>query len=244
MKSTHNRFAGILWGMLSGASFGLIPLFTLPLLAEGVTTDSVLFYRFATSAIIIGLILLLRGESFRINKHQAIRLTLLGLLYMSSSFFLLWGYEFMAAGIATAVHFLYPVCVVLLMTLFFGERASVKNFGAVILAVIGVAVLSSAESGLSHSTSTQGIIIVIISSLAYAIYIIGVKKMNIGTLSDFKLSFYVISTTALMFLIKATLMGDGITVVQNATQTTNIILLALIPTVLSNFALIKAIKSV
>ncbi|MEG2319036.1 MAG: EamA family transporter, partial [Mucinivorans sp.] len=148
------------------------------------------------------------------------------------------------AGIATAVHFLYPVCVVLLMTLFFGERASVKNFGAVILAVIGVAVLSSAESGLSHSTSTQGIIIVIISSLAYAIYIIGVKKMNIGTLSDFKLSFYVISTTALMFLIKATLMVDGITVVQNATQTTNIILLALIPTVLSNFALIKAIKSV
>ncbi|MEG2282826.1 MAG: EamA family transporter, partial [Rikenellaceae bacterium] len=107
-----SRLDGVLWGALAGASFGLIPLFTLPLIADGLSTDSILFYRFAIAALMLSVVLIIKKEDFRVSLKQLLWLFVLGSLYMSSAFFLLWGYEFMAAGIATAVHFLYPVCVV------------------------------------------------------------------------------------------------------------------------------------
>lgn len=230
--------------MLSGASFGLIPLFTLPLLAAGITTDSILFYRFSVAAAMIGIILLCRRESLRISPKQLSRLLLLGVLYMSSSLFLLWGYEFMAAGIATTVHFLYPVCVVLLMTLLFGEKISLTNIGAVILAILGVALLSSGQGEQGAAISTKGMIIVIISALAYALYIIGLKRMNTKSLNGFCLTFYVLLTTALLFLGKAMILGDGIMPLNSTENMLNVVLLAMIPTIVSNFALVNAVKIV
>lgn len=238
-----SKLNGILWGMLSGASFGLIPLFTIPLMSEGFTTDSILFYRFAFSALILGVLLLVRGESFKIPFRQVIRLFILGVFYMGSAFFLLWGYEFMPAGIATTIHFLYPVCVLLLMMLFFGERVSLSNMGAVILAVFGV-VLLSASQGASEALSTKGMVIVVTSALTYALYIIGVKKMGLANIDSFKLSFYVLLCTALLFGVKAVVFGDGVMPLHGVASVTNVLLLALVPTVVSNFALIRSIKTV
>lgn len=238
-----NKFNGILWGMLSGASFGLIPLFTIPLMSVGLTTDSILFYRFATSALILGILLLVQGESFKITFRQASRLFILGILYMASAFFLLWGYEFMPAGIATTIHFLYPVCVLLLMVLFYGERISLSNIGAVILAVLGVVMLSASESA-SDAIPTKGMVIVVTSALTYALYIIGVKKMGLANMGGFKLSFYVLLFTALLFGVKTIGFGDGVMPLHGIESVVNVLLLALVPTVVSNFALIRSIKTV
>lgn len=238
-----NKFSGVIWGMLSGASFGLIPLFTLPLFAAGLDTDSVLFYRFSFASVILAVILLFRGENFRITGRQALKLSLLGVFYMASSLFLIWGYEFMAAGIATAVHFLYPVCVVLVMTLFFGERISIKSIGAIILAVLGVALLSSAH-GADGAVSAWGLFVVVISSVAYALYIVGVKRLNLESLGGFKLTFFGLLVTAILFSVKAFVFGQGVVPLDGGSEVFNIFMLALVPTVLSNFALVNAIKRV
>lgn len=239
----NNRFSGLVWGMLSGASFGLIPLFTLPLFDAGLDVDSILFYRFSFASLILALILFIRGESFRITARQAIKLSLLGVFYMASAMFLLWGYEFMAAGIATAVHFLYPVCVVLMMTLFFGERISIKSIGAILLAVLGVAMLSSAE-GVDGAISAWGLFVVVISSIAYSLYIVGVKRMNLESLGGFKLTFFGLLVTSILFGVKAFVFGQGVVALDSGLEVFNVFMLALVPTVLSNFALVNAIKRV
>ncbi|MEG2728746.1 MAG: DMT family transporter [Mucinivorans sp.] len=236
-----NRLTGALWGMLSGASFGLIPLFTLPLLHSGLDINSVLFYRFAIAAVMLFGILIIRHTKLNITGGQTLRLALLACLYLVSSLFLLLGYRYMAAGVATTIHFLYPVCVVILMAIFFGERISITSLGAVILAIIGVALLSSGDSP-SGAISTPGLVIVLISALAYALYIIGIKKMRLGEIGGLKLTFYVLLITAIMFFAKATIFDQGIMTLQGASNYANAILLALIPTIISNFALIRAIK--
>lgn len=237
------RLGGILWGMLSGASFGLIPLFTLPLMSAGITTDSILFYRFSFSAVILFIVLLIQRESFKITLGQAVRLFVLGLFYMGSAFFLLWGYEYMPAGIATTVHFLYPVCVLLLMMMFFGERISLSNIGSVILAVYGVVLLSSSK-GEAGAINPVGMLIVVTSSVTYALYIIGVKKLGLANMNGFKLSFYVLLTTALLFGLKTLAAGEKIMPLNGTEGLVNAFLLALVPTVVSNFALIRSIKTV
>ena len=42
----HNNLKGFAYGIATSVTFGLIPLFTLPLMEKGMRFDSILFYRF------------------------------------------------------------------------------------------------------------------------------------------------------------------------------------------------------
>ena len=85
-----NKLNGFLYGLLSSASFGLIPLFTIPVMRQGMQFESILLYRFAFATLALGLILLLDGQSFRINRRDILSLVLLAFLYLMSAVFLFW----------------------------------------------------------------------------------------------------------------------------------------------------------
>ena len=119
-----NKLNGFLYGLLSSASFGLIPLFTIPAMREGMNFESILFYRFLFACLALGCILLLDKQSFHIKRKEIPSLMLLAFLYLMSAVFLFWGYKFMASGVATTIHFMYPVLTTLIMMIFFRERKS------------------------------------------------------------------------------------------------------------------------
>lgn len=242
VRVMNQKWLGWFWGILSGASFGLIPLFTLPLLAAGVGDDSILFYRFAVGALAAGLMLAVRRKPLKFRPRYTLRLVVLGLLYMASSWLLLWGYDYTTAGVATTIHFLYPVCVVLLMGLFFGERVSKVTMGAVLLAVVGVAMLSASDGG--GELSTVGLVIVVLSAVAYGAYIVALKKVDLGGISGLELTFYVLLVTALTFLVKAYAVGEGLERLPDGTAWVNAVLLGLVPTVVSNFALVRSVAAI
>ena len=54
------RLKGLIYGVISSATFGLIPLFALPAIRNGIGVDSVMFYRFGISALVLGLWLVIR----------------------------------------------------------------------------------------------------------------------------------------------------------------------------------------
>ena len=72
----------------------------------------------------------IKKESFRIESRDIPMFLLLGLLYTGSAMFLFWGYGFMGAGVATTLHFTYPVFVTLLMLVLFREKGSLGNVGS------------------------------------------------------------------------------------------------------------------
>lgn len=140
-----NKLNGFLYGLLSSASFGLIPMFTIPAMQQGMQFESILLYRFAFATLALGVILLIDGQSFRINRRDIPSLLLLAFFYLISAVFLFWGYKFMASGIATTLHFMYPVLTTLIMMLFFREKKSIWRFMAIALAVAGVFFLSQGD---------------------------------------------------------------------------------------------------
>ena len=103
------QLKGVLLAMISSSTFGLIPLFALPAMQEGVGLDSVLFYRFAISAVVVGVYLLLRRVDLRITLKEFGTMFLLGGAYASTSLFLTASYLYIPSGVATTIHFLYPV---------------------------------------------------------------------------------------------------------------------------------------
>lgn len=237
----NNNIKGFTYGFITSATFGLIPLFTLPLMEKGMQFDSILFYRFLFAAIALTGVMGYKKESFHVNKREIPVLILLGFFYTTSAMFLFWGYNFMSAGIATTLHFTYPIFVTLMMLLFFRERTSWITILAIGLAICGVARLSISDGELK--LSVFGVFIVLLSAVGYALYITTVNKSRVHIMTGRKLTFYVFVVSTILFAIKANTNG-GIQPIPDTMSVVNLILLAIVPTVISNITLVQAVHSI
>lgn len=237
----NNNIKGFAYGIITSATFGLIPLFTLPLMAKGMQFDSILFYRFLFAALALTGIMIGRKESLRIERREIPILLLLGFFYTISAMFLFWGYNFMSAGIATTLHFTYPIFVTLIMLFFFKEKTSWITLLAIALAICGVARLSINEGEVQ--LSSFGVIIVLLSAVGYALYITTVNKSRVKSMTGRKLTFYVFVVSTILFSIKAST-NQGIQPIPDTASFIYLVLLAIVPTVISNMTLILAVHSI
>lgn len=236
-----NKLNGFLYGILSSASFGLIPLFAKPAMQHGMNFMPVLLYRFTFATLALAIVLAIRGVSFKLTKKDFPPLILLAILYLISSVFLLWGYKFMASGVATTIHFMYPVITTIIMMIFFREKKSLWRMTAIALAICGVYFLSSTEE--EQAISLIGIIIVLISAVGYALYLVTVGQVKNENLKGLRLTFYVFLFGTIMLLTGMGTTGN-IESIPDSTTAVNLVLLAIIPTIVSNLALIEAIKNI
>ncbi len=232
---------GFLYAIITSATFGLIPLFTLPLLQTGMNTPSILFYRFFIAVLVMGAAAFLAKRSLRVTRQELTVLAGLSILYIGSAVFLFWSYQYLASGIATTMMFLYPVFVALIMIYVFKEKNSFWTMLAIGLAVAGVALLS--WNGEAGGVSVRGIVLAVLSGLSYGIYIIAVNKSSVRDMASGKLTFYVFLFTAL-FLGAGAFGLRALQTVPDWKCDINLTLLALIPTVLSNLTLVWAIKEI
>ena len=235
------KVKGFLYGVATSVTFGLIPLFTLPLMRAGLETDSILFYRFVTATVALGLMMMVKKENFALPWRDVPIVVALAALYMGSAQFLLYGYEVMGAGVATTLHFTYPVFVTLLMLLLFRERASWVTWMAVVLAIGGVARLSL--NGAELRLPLMGVVVILLSAVAYASYIIAVNKSRVKDLHSRKLAFYVFLFTTAMFAVKNAA-GEGVQPLPDVWAAVNVVLLAVAPTVISNITLLLAVRNI
>ena len=100
---SKNAIIGYPAGIITGITYGLNPLFGVPLMKEGAAIESILFFRYAIAVLFLGGFLLLSRQSFKISWKQAGVLLILGLLYTSSSVFLFEAYNYIASGLATTM---------------------------------------------------------------------------------------------------------------------------------------------
>lgn len=236
----NKKREGIIYALVSSSTFGLIPLFAVPVLMMGTMSGpSILFYRFGLGTLLIGLIGLVQGKSFRIDFRQGTKLAVLGWFYAATAMWLLESYSMIPSGIATTIHFLYPVLVTLIMVTFFKELKSAWIFGAAIVSIAGVALLNWSGGKVNY----EGIATVLLTVVTYAIYIVGVNKSGVDKMDPIPLTFYVLLSGALMFAAYAE-MTAGIEPIQDWKTGINLVLLALVPTVVSDLTLVMAVKRV
>jgi drug/metabolite transporter (DMT)-like permease len=183
------RHKGVICGILAAVCYGTNPFGALPLYEEGVNTSSVLFYRFAMAVVMLGVMLVAERKSFRINRKELKVLASLGILFAGSCLTYYESFLLMDAGIASTILFVYPVMVAGIMALFFKERITFSTVTAILLALGGIGLLYQGDG--ETSISTMGILLVMLSALCYAVYIIVVNQSSIR-MSSLKLTFYVL----------------------------------------------------
>ena len=192
------KHKGIICGILAAVCYGTNPFGALPLYEEGVNTSSVLFYRFSMAVLMMAVMLLVERKSFRISGRELKTLCSLGLLFSASSITYYQSFRFMDAGIASTILFVYPVMVAIIMATCFKEEIALSTVIAIILALAGIGLLYRGDAG--GSLSTLGILLVMVSSLTYAVYIVVVNQSSIR-MSSLKLTFYVLLICMLSLLV-------------------------------------------
>lgn len=229
---------GYILGAIAAASYGMNPLFALPLYKNGMNPDSVLFFRYLLAIPILAIMVWARGQSFRIQRNQIIPLIVLGLLIALSSLTLFQSYNYMDAGVASTLLFVYPIIVALIMAVFFKERLSWKTLLCILLALSGIAMLSRTSSG--TPLSLTGVIIVMVSAISYAAYIVGVNHSSAKTLPTVTLTFYVLIFGLSIFLFRIDF-GRELYLVDKWYLWGNLLALALFPTVISFLCTTQAV---
>lgn len=244
MKNEQKVLTGIGAGLLAAICYGFIPFFTLPikkgLPADYLSDPSILFYRFGVASLVVGAVMLLRRKSFKVTRGELVTLIYLAFISDGSALFLIEGYNYMSSGVATTLHFMYPVVTALIMMLFYHEARKLSTCLAIAMAVGGVAVLSWDNSG---DTSIKGVMIVLISAVCYALYIIRVNRSRAAQMDSMKLVFYVMFIGALIFGAEALRQGS-FALVSTPLQCIDLTSLALICTVVTNVCLVVAVKRI
>ena len=197
---TNSSFTGYLLGALAAASYGTNPLFALPLLHAGIDAYSVLFVRYAFALPMLALMMVGRGRGFGLRRGQLLPLVALGLLMAASSLTLYVSYAYIGAAIASTLLFIYPILVTIIMAVFFHEKTSALTVVCIVMATSGIALLYRGDGG--EVLSPTGLLLVFLSALSYAIYLVWVNAKGIREIPTLKLTFYVIFFGLFLFAFR------------------------------------------
>jgi len=229
---------GYLCAFISAFTYGLIPLFMIPIKKEeSFSVDATLFYRFLIASGAIVFFLFYQKERLRISFREGLIMSLLGILYALSAEFLFLAYDYLSPGIASTIFFSYPIIVALVLILFYKEKLTIPTLLSLLLVVVGVGVLSIKKG---EALNYIGLGISLLGALVYALYILIVNKVRIES-SGVKISFYSMLFSSLYFLVKSLLLRESITISSWALAG-DLTLFAIITTSLSLVTLVYAVR--
>ena len=235
------KVKGFLYGLIASATFGLIPIFSIPALENGIGLDSLLFYRFSLASVLVALLMWIKKIPFDIQKGVLGISFILGTLYAITALWLTEAYLYIPSGVATTIHFLYPVVVSLIMFVFYKDKLTIPILIAMIMAVGGVYMLSGGNTP-GESIHIKGLMLVLTTVVTYAVYIVGMNRSRIAKLDSMKATFYILLSGAIVFLINLIIKGDLPDPMPNLKTTIDVLMVSFLPTLVSDLTLILAIR--
>ena len=235
----NEKTNGYIYGVVAAAAYGLNPLFAVPLYDSGMDVESVLFFRYLFAIPMVAVTLLARGRDFRVHSRETLPLIIMGILMAFSSMALFHSYNYMDAGIASTLLFVYTIMVTFLMAAYYKEKITMHTLLCLLMAVGGVALLYDHTTG--KGFSILGAALVLISAFCYAVYIVGINTTRLKGLATLKVTFYVLLTGVVIFAARLYVKG-GVTLPAEWYQWGNLLALAFFPTLVSLACTTRAIR--
>ena len=241
MEKRRNIRWGYLAGIISGITYGMNPLFGVPVINKGLDVNSLLFYRYGVATLLMLAYMLLAKRQIRISGKQLGLMTILGVLFTGCSITLFEAYKYIPSGIATGILYVYPIMVALIM-MFFRQFPTWQTWVSIFAGVAGAVLLSLKGGG--GFIDWRGIALVVASGLCYTLFIVIVNQSKaIKALSNLTLTFYCFLIGSVMLFA---LSGFGVRLnpVPDTVSWLNVLGLAVLPTAVATITLAAATKAV
>lgn len=235
-----SRLKGYALAALAAAAYGTNPAFAIPLYDQGMNPNSVLLFRYVMGLPLLALLMAARGTGFRLPKGETGLTAVLGILMALSSLTLFESYRYMNSGVASTLLFVYPIMVAVMMIFFFHERF--RAAVAICLVVMGAGLVMLMKPQGGESVSLLGVLLVMVSALTYALYIVMVNvSKRVRKIPTTKLLFHVLAWGCLVYVVMIP-MGSELTLPAKGSGWLNLAALAIVPTVFSLACTTRAIQ--
>ncbi len=222
---------GIVCIIFSSIFFGMMPLLAKIAIAHGSTPVATVFWRFVIGSAILFVVLhFLPGVSIRVAKEQFPELIRLAILFATVPVMMYSSYTMIDSGLATTLHFTFPIFVALILRIVYHEKLSKKQILCILVSMLGIALLSTPDGQIS----LFGVFLAASSGAVYAAYIVLLGKSTVHTLYPLVLTFWVAFLSAIAIGIFGLLTGQ-LTVQLDATGWTAEVILALLTSVFAIF---------
>lgn len=201
----NNRTKGVLWVIMSAAFFGLVPLFVKTIIAGGCNSVSGAFYRFLLSLPVLYAILKIKKIPLGIDMKLLKKIVLITACgYGGTTVLLFSSYNFIPTGMATTLHFIYPVLTILGCVVFFKTKVDPLKIVSVALCMGGIILFYNGEG----DVNLLGMVLALMSGCTYAFYVIYLDKGGLRQVETVKLIFYMNCVAAVMIFVMSVAMGE------------------------------------
>lgn len=195
---------GYIYTALSAIIFGLMPLLTKIIIARGATSLTIPFFRVFYVTIVLFLVLKIKKIDLHLEKRDLLSVILTSIFGSGLTIIILnESYNYVDTGIATSLHFLYPLFVAILCCFFYGEKIKKKQILSLSFALVGIICFMSKGNG-----SLFGYFLAIASGLTYAFYLVKMDKTGLVKMNALKLSFYLALFTTIEIFTMNLFMQD------------------------------------
>ena len=195
---------GYIYTALSAIIFGLMPLLTKIIIARGATSLTIAFFRVFYVTVVLFFVLKIKKIDLRLEKRDFLSAILTSIFGSGLTIIILnESYNYVDTGIATSLHFLYPLFVAILCCFFYGEKIKKKQIISLSFALVGIICFMSKVNG-----SLFGYFLAITSGLTYAFYLVKMDKTGLVKMNALKLSFYLALFTTIEIFTMNLFMQD------------------------------------
>lgn len=198
---------GLFYVVAAAVIFGFLPFFTKVVLANGFNETTFIFIRSIFTTILIYILIKKKGISLKIHEVRLSDLIKVGLFgYGGMLYALILSYKFMPTGIASAIHFVYPLAVMVGGVLYYNEKFNFKKMGTIILALYGIYLIIGFEK--NGNISLIGFTLALLSGILYAYYMLEVGSGVFRKMNSLKLVFYVSVSNIFLFFTASLITGN------------------------------------
>lgn len=200
LKSRKGQFYIIMSAML----FGIMPFLTKTAYNNGSNAYAVVFWRFSWTSIFMAVIIKkFYAKNILLSKDKMLKVFVLSIFYGITPILLYISYNYIDSGMATTLHFTYPIAVMIIMAVFFKEKMGKRKLLCAIVCIMGVIMLYSPEK----HVGVKGMALAVISGIVYSLYVIFLEKFKLKGESVIILSFWLCFFTAIETGVFSVLIG-------------------------------------
>lgn len=219
-------------------AYGIMPIISKLMLNMGMNAETVVFYRFLLTSIFTGLFLTLTKNWQTVTLPQIVQLIIFGIFgFGITAQLLTLSYVYIPVGMATVLHFAYPLIVVIIMIIIFKEKPTFFKIAACILAFTGIGFMVDFKGQISMT----GILYALLSAVTYSMFVVSNKKAAFCTLNPMNNIFY-LSCFAAMYMGAANIPAGFISFPSDLLMWGNLIIISLLCTFFAFYTLMLGIR--
>lgn len=199
------KLRGIFFLMVAAILYGFMPIWVKLAYGTGLNAYDVTLLRSGIAAALLGVFIRYRKISFKVDRPQLIPLLLSGTGYTATILTLYLSYNYVSAGVATSLHYIYPVLVMLWAFFIYHEKLQSSKWIALLASLTGIYLIASIGES---SFSLPGVSLAIISAFLFSYYILSINQQHLKRMNSLVLAFYACLIAAITILILVMVQGN------------------------------------